>query len=399
MQPEFCKYPVDGLIFELNNTELSKSLGATSHHENCRMALKWEDETYPTTLKYVDWTMGKFGTLTPTAVFEPVEIDGSIVERASLHNISVMKDLGIKTSGQTVYVYKSNMIIPQIDSVEPINKEEKLIPDKCPICGQPTKIVKDNNSEVLVCTNDNCKGKLLGKLTHAVSKNALNIDGLSESTIEKFINLGWLNSIKDIYYLSDHENEMKSIEGFGKKSVEKLLSSINKSRNTSLERFVYSLSIPLIGKSASKDISKLCEDNFDNLIGLMKSSPEKLLTIDGFGVVTMNSMAKWWYENSLWVYELSKEFTFEKSKSVSNETSNILDGKTFVVTGSVNHYKNRDELKADIVAYGGIVVGSVSSKTAYLINNDINSTSSKNEKAKYLNIPIISEEQFLAMIH
>lgn len=399
MQPEFCKYPIDGLIFELNNTELSKSLGATSHHENCRMALKWEDETYPTTLKYVDWTMGKFGTLTPTAVFEPVEIDGSIVERASLHNISVMKDLGIKTSGQTVYVYKSNMIIPQIDSVEPIDKEEKLIPDKCPICGQPTKIVKDNNSEVLVCTNDNCNGKLLGKLTHAASKNALNIENLSESTIDKFINLGWLNSIKDIYHLSDHENEMKSIEGFGKKSVEKFLSSINKSRNTSLERFVYSLSIPLIGKSASKDISKLCEDNFDNLIGLMKSSPEKLLTIDGFGVVTMNSMAKWWYENSLWVYELSKEFTFEKSKSVSNETSNILDGKTFVVTGSANHYKNRDELKADIVAYGGTVVGSVSSKTSYLINNDINSTSSKNQKAKSLGIPIISEDQFLAMIH
>nr|DAF44871.1 MAG TPA: DNA ligase [Siphoviridae sp. ctCIv11] len=399
MQPEFCKYPIDGLIFELNNTELSKSLGATSHHENCRMALKLEDETYPTTLKYVDWTMGKFGTLTPTAGFEPVEIDGSIVERASLHNISVMKDLGIKTSGQTVYVYKSNMIIPQIDSVEPIDKEEKLIPDKCPICGQPTKIVKDNNSEVLVCTNDNCNGKLLGKLTHAASKNALNIENLSESTIDKFINLGWLNSIKDIYHLSDHENEMKSIEGFGKKSVEKLLSSINKSRNTSLERFVYSLSIPLIGKSASKDISKLCEDNFDNLIGLMKSSPEKLLTIDGFGVVTMNSMAKWWYENSLWVYELSKEFTFEKSKSVSNETSNILDGKTFVVTGSVNHYKNRDELKADIVAYGGTVVGSVSSKTSYLINNDINSTSSKNQKAKSLGIPIISEDQFLAMIH
>lgn len=398
MQPEFCKYPVDGLIFELNNTELSKSLGATSHHENCRMALKWEDETYPTTLKYVDWTMGKFGTLTPTAVFEPVEIDGSIVERASLHNISVMKDLGIKTSGQTIYVYKSNMIIPQIDSVEPIDKEEKLIPDKCPICGQPTKIVKDNNSEVLVCTNDNCKGRLLGKLTHAASKNALNIENLSESTIEKFINLGWLNSIQDIYHLSDHKNEMKALDGFGKKSIDKLLASIEKSRNTSLERFVYSLSIPLIGKSTSKDISKLCEDNFDNLIGLMKSSPEKLLIIDGFGVVTMNSMTKWWYENSLWVYELSKEFTFEKSKSVSNETSNILDGKTFVVTGSVNHYKNRDELKADIVAHGGKVSGSVSSKTDYLINNDLESNSSKNKKAKELFIKIISEDQFLEMI-
>ena len=310
-----------------------------------------------------------------------------------------MKDLGIKTSGQTVYVYKSNMIIPQIDSVEPINKEEKLIPDKCPICGQPTKIVKDNNSEVLVCTNDNCNGKLLGKLIHASSKNALNIDGLSESTIEKFINLGWLNSIKDIYHLSDHENKIKTLNGFGKKSVEKLLLSIEKSRNTSLERFIYSLSIPSIGKSVSKDISKLCEENFNNFIALMKSSPEKLLTINGFGVVMMNSMAKWWHENSLWVYDLSKEFTFEKSKSVSNETSHILDGKTFVVTGSVNHYKNREELKADIVSHGGTVVGSVSSKTSYLINNDINSTSSKNQKAKSLNIPIITENEFIKMLH
>lgn len=400
MQPEFCKYPVDGLIFELNNTELSKSLGATSHHENCRMALKWEDETYPTTLKYIDWTIGKFGTLTPTAVFEPVEIDGSIVERASLHNISVMKDLGIKTSGQTVYVYKSNMIIPQIDSVEPINKEEKLIPDKCPICDQPTKIVKDNNSEVLVCTNDNCKGKLLGKLTHAVSKNALNIDGLSESTIGKFINLGWLNSIKDIYHLSDHKNEMKTLDGFGKKSVEKLLNSIEESRNTNLQRFIYSLSIPLLGKSASQDIANVCNQSLDSFIGALMSSGKDAFThINGIGDALGKSIIGYWNKNGNKIIELSKEFYFETPNVVLDEIPKTLQGKTFVVTGSVNHYKNRDELKADIVAYGGTVVGSVSSKTSYLINNDINSTSSKNQKAKYLNIPIISEEQFLAMIH
>ena len=398
MQPEFCKYPVDGLIFELNSSELSKSLGATSHHENCRMAFKWKDDTYPTTLKCIDWTMGKFGTLTPSAVFEPVEIDGSIVERASLHNISVMKNLGIKASGQIVSVYKSNMIIPQIDSAEPINKEENLIPSKCPICGQPTRIVKENDSEVLMCENPNCQGKLLSKLVHAASRNALDIENLSESTIEKFINLGWLNSIKDIYHLSDHKNEMKVLEGFGKKSVEKLLSSVEKSRNTSLERFIYSLSVPLIGKSASKDISKMCNDNFDSLVDLMKSSPEKLLSIDGFGTTMMNSMAKWWYENSLWVYELSKEFTFEKSQPVSNEASNILEDKTFVVTGSVNHYKNREELQKDIISHGGNVASSVSSKTNYLINNDINSTSSKNQKAKSLGIPIITEEQFLEIV-
>lgn len=400
MQPEFCKYPVDGLIFELDNTELSKSLGATSHHENCRMALKWQDDTYPTTLKYVDWTMGKFGTLTPTAVFEPIEIDGSIVERASLHNISVMKDLGVKSSGQTVYVYKSNMIIPQIDSVEPINKEEKLIPDKCPICGQPTKIVKDNNSEVLVCTNDNCKGKLLGKLSHAVSRDALNTDGLSEATIEKFINLGWLSSIQDIYHLLDHENEMKALDGFGKKSVDKLLASIEKSRKTSLERFLYSLSIPLLGKSASMMIADSVDYDFDTFIDEMTiKGAEYFRCLPGIGDALISSLNTYWKNHCSDILQLANEFTFETQKSIMSETTNELENKTFVITGSVNHYQNRDTLKADIEAHGGKVVGSVSSKVNYLINNDINSTSSKNKKAKSLNIPIISEDEFLSMLN
>lgn len=403
------KLPQDGVVFKFEDVAYGKSLGRTTDYFNNGIAYKVYNKSVETELIDIEYTMGKTGTLTPTAVFKPVEIEGTSVERASLHNISVMKEImGRSWKGQHIGVFKANLIIPQIRWAEQFGsgKFDDLvldvsyinIPDKCPICGQPTKIVKDNNSEVLVCTNDNCKGKLLGKLSHAVSRDALNIDGLSEATIEKFINLGWLNSIKDIYHLSDHKNEMKALEGFGKKSVEKLLNSIEKSRSTSLERFIYSLSIPLIGKSVSKDISKLCEDNFDNLIGLMKSSPEKLLTIDGFGVTRMNSIAKWWYENSLWVYELSKKFTFEKSQSVPNEASNILEGKTFVVTGSVNHYKNRDELKADIVAHGGTVTGSVSSKTSYLINNDINSTSSKNQKAKSLNVPIISEEDFLQML-
>lgn len=389
--------PYDGAVMAVDDYKIADSMGRTDKFFRHSMAYKYEDELFETVLTDIEWNTSKTGLINPVAIFEPVDLNGAITTRATLHNITYIKDmmLGI---GDRIRVYRSNMVIPKVhDSIDKSGNFNIL--SKCPICGQPTRIIKENDSEVLMCENPGCKGKLFGRLIHATSRNALDIENLSESTIEKFINLGWLNSIKDIYYLSDHENEMKSIEGFGKKSVEKLLLSINKSRNTSLERFVYSLSIPLIGKSASKDISKLCEDNFDNLIGLIKSSPEKLLTIDGFGVVTMNSMAKWWYENSLWVYELSKEFTFEKSKSVSNETSNILDGKTFVVTGSVNHYKNRDELKADIVAYGGTVVGSVSSKTSYLINNDINSTSSKNQKAKYLNIPIISEEQFLAMIH
>lgn len=388
--------PYDGAVVAVDDYKIAESMGRTDKFFRHSMAYKYEDELFETVLTDIEWNTSKTGLINPVAIFEPVDLNGAITTRATLHNITYIKDmmLGI---GDRIRVYRSNMVIPKVhDSID--KSGNFSIPDKCPICGQPTRIVKENDSEVLMCENPDCNGKLLGKLVHVASRNALDIENLSESTIEKFINLGWLNSIKDIYHLSDHENEMKSIEGFGKKSVEKLLSSINKSRNTSLERFVYSLSIPLIGKSASKDISKLCEDNFDNLIGLMKSSPEKLLTIDGFGVVTMNSMAKWWYENSLWVYELSKEFTFEKSKSESNKTSNILGGKTFVVTGSVNHYKNRDELKADIVAHGGKVSESVSSKTDYLINNDLESNSSKNKKAKELGIKIISEDQFLEMI-
>ena len=403
MQPEFCKYPVDGLIFELDNTELSKSLGATSHHENCRMALKWQDNTYPTTLKYVDWTMGKFGTLTPTAVFEPVEIDGSIVERASLHNISVMKDLEIKTSGQTVYVYKSNMIIPQIDSVEPINKEENLIPDKCPICGQPTKIVKDNNSEVLVCTNDNCKGKLLGKLTHAVSKDALNVDGLSEATLSFLIKEIGISCVKDLYVIRDNNDSVYrwvNAEGFGRKSVTKILASIEKSRNTSLERFLYSLSIPLLGKSASMMIADSVDYDLDTFINEMTiKGAEYFRYLPGVGDSLINSLNIYWKNHYSDILQLANEFTFETQKSIMSETTNELENKTFVITGSVKHYQNRDTLKADIEAHGGKVVGSISSKVNYLINNDINSTSSKNQKAKSLNIPIISEDQFLEMIH
>ncbi|MDY2608057.1 MAG: NAD-dependent DNA ligase LigA [Lachnospiraceae bacterium] len=400
--------PQDGVVFKFDNIAYGKSLGNTSHHFRNGIAYKIFNDSVETTLRDIEWSCGKTGILTPIAIFDSVNIEESEVSRASLHNISVMEEImDSPWVGQKIGVYKANLIIPAIrwaeqlnyDNQNSSNKEFFDIPAVCPICGASTKIIRDNESSVLYCTNDNCKGKLLGKLIHASSKNALNIDGLSESTIEKFINLGWLNSIKDIYHLSDHKNEIKTLNGFGKKSVEKLLLSIEKSRNTSLERFIYSLSIPSIGKSVSKDISKLCEENFNNFIALMKSSPEKLLTINGFGITMMNSMTKWWHENSLWVYDLSKEFTFEKSKSVSNETSHILDGKTFVVTGSVNHYKNREELKNDIVAHGGTVVGSVSSKTNYLINNDINSTSSKNQKAKSLNIPIITENEFIKMLH
>jgi DNA ligase (NAD+) len=396
--------PQDGVVFKFEDVEYGKSLGNTSHHFNNGIAFKVFNESVESELINIEYTMGKTGTLTPTAVFKPIEIEDTIVERASLHNISVMKEImGRPWFGQHVGVIKSNLIIPQIRWAEEDNEYKKTyihIPDKCPICGQPTKIVKDNNSEVLVCTNDNCNGKLLGKLSHAVSRDALNIDGLSEATIEKFINLGWLNSIQDIYHLSDHENEMKVLEGFGKKSVEKLLNSIEKSRKTSLERFLYSLSIPLLGKSASMMIADSVDYDFNAFIGKMTfKGAEYFRYLPGVGDALITSLNAYWKKHYSDILQLANEFIFETPKLVLDEIPNTLQGKTFVITGSVNHYKNRDELKADIVTHGGTVVGSVSSKTSYLINNDINSTSSKNQKAKSLNVPIISEDQFLEMIH
>ena len=396
--------PQDGVVFKFEDVEYGKSLGSTSHHFNNGIAFKVFNESVESELINIEYTMGRTGILTPTAVFKPVEIEDTIVERASLHNISVMKEImGKPWVGQHVGVIKSNLIIPQIRWAEQDDEYTKIyidIPHMCPICGQPTKIVKDNNSEVLVCTNDNCKGKLLGKLSHAVSRDALNTDGLSEATIEKFINLGWLNSIKDIYYLSAHENEMKTLDGFGKKSVDKLLASIEKSRKTSLERFLYSLSIPLLGKSASMMIADSVDYDFDVFIDKMTiKGAEYFRYLPGVGDSLISSLNAYWKNHCSDILQLANEFTFETQKSIMSESTNELENKTFVITGSVNHYQNRDALKADIEAHGGKVVGSISSKVNYLINNDINSTSSKNQKAKSLNIPIISEDEFLSMLN
>lgn len=397
------KLPQDGVVFKFDDVAYGKSLGNTSHHFRNGIAYKIFNDSVETTLRDIEWTMGKTGSLCPTAVFKPVEIEGTTVERASLHNISVMKKImGGAWKGQHIGVFKSNLIIPQVRWAEEIktdNAEMINIPDKCPICGKPTRIIKENDSEVLMCENPDCKGKLLGRLVHAASRNALDIENLSESTIEKFINLGWLNSIKDIYHLSDHENEMKTLDGFGKKSVEKLLNSIEKSRNTNLQRFLYSLSIPSLGKSASEDIANVCNQSLDAFVGALMSSGKDAFTyINGIGDTLGSSIIGYWNKNGEKIIELANEFTFEKPNVVLDEIPNTLQGKTFVVTGSVSHYKNREALKADIGAHGGKVVGGISSKTDYLINNDINSTSSKNQKAKSLSIPIISEEDFLKMI-
>lgn len=400
--------PQDGVVFKFDDVAYGKSLGNTSHHFRNGIAYKVFNDSVETTLRDIEWSSGKTGILTPVAIFDSVDIEGSEVSRASLHNISVMNEiLGRSWKGQKIGVYKANMIIPAVRWAEQFDasKFNDLIldvsyiniPDKCPICGQPTKIVKENDSEVLCCTNEACKGRLLGKLTCAVSKNALNIDGLSESTIEKFINFGWLNSIQDIYYLAIHENKMKALEGFGNKSVEKLLSSIEKSRNTNLERFLYSLSIPLLGKSASKMIAEAVDYNFDVFMHQMTMTGAKYFKyIPGVGDVLIKSLDDYFEKNCSNILKLSKEFVFETKGNY--KTNDLLNGKTFVITGSLNHYSNRNELKEVIESNGGKVSGSISSKTSYLINNDIDSTSSKNKKAKSLGIPIINEEDFANML-
>lgn len=387
--------PQDGVVFKFDDIEYGKSLGNTSHHFRNGIAYKVFNDSVETKLIDIEWNTSKTGLINPVAIFQPVNLNGAITTRATLHNITYIKDmmLGI---GDRIRVYRSNMVIPKVhDSIDKSGNFK--IPDKCPICGQPTKIVKENDSEVLMCENPDCRGKLLGKLVHAASRNALDIENLSESTIEKFIVLKWLNSIRDIYHLSDYKYEMGLLEGFGKKSVEKLLSSIEKSRNTNLEHFLYSLSVPMVGKYASKMIAEAVDYNFDIFMQQMTLTGAKYFKyIPGIGDTLINSLDDYFEKHCSDILKLSKEFIFE-SKGNRN-TNDSLKGLTFVITGSLNHYVNRDELKSEIESYGGKVSGSISSKTSYLINNDVNSTSSKNSKAKSLNIPIISEEDFIKMI-
>lgn len=396
--------PIDGVVFKFNDIEYGKSLGATSHHFKNGIAYKRKDDTYKTKLIEIDWTMGKTGTLTPTAIFEPVEIDGTTVERASVHNISILTKLDLHV-GDTIEVFKANQIIPQVK--RNVSADERLalkkepdyifIPSVCPICGGNTEIKQDNDSKVLVCTNDNCKGKLLGKLTHFVSKNAINIDGLSEATLEKFVELGWLTCFEDIYNLDIEKEQMAKLDGFGEKSVRKLLESIDKSTNTTLDRFIYALSIPLIGRSASKTISKYFKGDFERFYNECSTGEFDFAILDDFGESMNESINEYLEKNAMMISELSKWFSFIEPETIAN--SNSLNGKVFCITGSLNHFANRDEAKEKIESLGGKVSGSVSAKTNYLVNNDINSTSGKNKKAKELSIPIISEDELIEMIN
>ena len=393
--------PYHGAVMAVDDYKIAESMGRTDKFFRHSMAYKYEDELFETVLTDIEWNTSKTGLINPVAIFEPVDLNGAITTRATLHNITYIKDmmLGI---GDRIRVYRSNMVIPKVhDSIDKSGNFN--IPDKCPICGQPTRIIKENDSEVLYCTNSDCYGKLLSKLIHAVSRDALNVDGLSEATLSFLIKEIGISCVKDLYVIRDNNDTVYrwvNAEGFGRKSVTKILNSIEKSRKTSLERFLYSLSIPLLGKSASMMIADSVDYDLDTFINEMTTKgAEYFRYLPGIGDSLINSLNIYWKNHYSDIIQLANEFTFETQKFIMSETTNELENKTFVITGSVNHYQNRDALKADIESHGGKVVGSISSKVNYLINNDINSTSSKNQKAKSLNIPIISEDQFLEMIH
>lgn len=388
-------YPIDGLVGRFGDIKYGESLGATSHHSNAAYAFKFYDELTETTLRDVEWTLGRTSVLTPTAVFDPVDIDGSSVSRASLHNISIMKNLGL-TKNCTIKVFKANQIIPQVDSADKDGDAPIDIPTKCPVCGGATSIKQDNESEVLVCTNPDCAGKKLARFTHFVSRKCMNIDGLSERTLELLISNNLIRNFRDIYHLNEHVGKLCTLDGMGKKSVENLLNSIEQSRDVKLENFIAALGIPNIGLSAAKAISKKFNGSHYDFVLALANDNYDFSQIDDFGEITNKSLHDWWHSKDQMVGLLPIEVNF----IVENDTgsSSNLDGKSFCITGSLTHYANRDALVKAIEDNGGKYVSSVSKKTDYLINNDKNSTSGKNKKAIDLNIPIISEEDFLNMI-
>lgn len=393
MQPDLYEFPVDGLIFEFNSVPYSKSLTATNHHECCRMALKWADSTYETTLLDVEWNPTRSGLISPVAVFSPVDLDGAVTTRATLHNLSIIKQLELGI-GDTITVYRSNMVIPKID--ENLTRSDTLvIPDKCPCCGHETTIKDTDNSQVLMCTNPDCTAKKIAKFTHFVSRKCMNIENLSEATLEKFISLGYINDFKSIYHLSDHYDKLVELDGFGMKSVKKLLMSIEKSRDVKLENFIAALGIPNIGTSAAKTISKYFNGNYEDFINAYCYWHFNWTTLEDFGQVMADSINNYLYDNLEMIDELAAEMRFVVEKN-TEIIDNHFSGKTLCVTGKLNHF-NRDSINEKIASLGAKAASSVSKKTDYLITNE-QSGSSKYKKAVELGVPIITEAEFLRMI-
>ena len=398
-------YPIDGIVFKWDNCKEYEAAGRTEHHFRGGLAYKFYDEEYETELLDVEWSMGRTGVLTPVAVYKDVEIDGAICNRANLHNLNIMDELlGVQPyMGQKIWVYKANQIIPQISKTErrelSMDMTFFLTPELCPIClGEAEIRTSDSGTQELYCSNPQCSGKLINKLDHFCGKKGLDIKGLSKATLEKLIDWGWVTRAKDLFYLYQREQEWVNKSGFGAKSVKKILDAIETARHTTLEKYLSAISIPLIGKTYARQLAQIFEtyQNFrtsvtpDPITGI---EPFDFTQIDGFGPAMHDAIMSFDYYEADRMVDMNIIDFVEEEESALENSGNALEGKIFCVTGKLKTFKNRDELSAAVTAAGGKVTSSVSSKTDYLVNNDINSTSSKNLKAKELGIPIITEEQ------
>ncbi len=380
----------DGLVLTYNSISYSNSLGETSKFPKDSIAFKWADETAETVLREIDWSTSRTGLINPIAVFDPVELEGTTVNRASLHNLSIMEELKIGI-GDKILVYKANMIIPQI--AENITKSGNVkIPENCPVCGGETEVRSIKDGKALYCTNPNCHAQRVRSLAHFVSRDAMNIEGLSEETLKKFIDNGFVETYVDIFKLQNFENQIKNLEGFGEKSYSNIISSIEKSKNVNLANFIYALGINHVGLSNAK---LLCKNMDYDLNKILSATTEELNSIEGFGEIIAHSIHSY-FSNRNNIKLLNEALSFIKFKAEETSVSEqSLNGLIFVITGDLEHYKNRKELQAQIESLGGKVTGSVTGKTSYLINNDAFSQSSKNKKAAELSVPVITENEFI----
>ncbi len=384
-------FPSDGLVLLYDDISYGESLGSTAKFPRNAIAFKWADETAKTKLTEVEWSASRTGLINPVAIFEPVELEGTTVSRASVHNISIVKELKLGI-GDTIEVYKANMIIPQI--AQNLTKSGSLeIPDKCPVCGEKTSIHKENDVEVLFCENPDCLAKKIKSISLFVSRDAMNIDGMSEATIEKFISKGFLHELADLFKLNRYKDEIISMDGFGEKSYEKLVKAAETAKITTTAKFIYSLGIANIGLSNAKMVCKAFSNDLEKI---RHASIDELVEIDGVGEIIAESFVKFFANenNNHMVDDMLDIVTLEDEE---NDNANDMEGMNFVITGSVNHFSNRSEVKELIEGRGGKVTGSVTSKTKYLINNDSTSNSSKNKKAKELGVQIITEDEFIDM--
>ena len=386
--------PSDGLVLVLDDIAYGLSLGMTAKFPRNAIAFKWEDELAQTTLLGIEWSASRTGRINPVAVFDPVELEGTTVKRASVHNLSMINSLQLGI-GDQITVYKANMIIPQI--AENLTRSGGIkAPEQCPVCGAPTRVLKDNESEFLYCPNEECPAKKVQSFVHFVQRGAMNIDGLSEMTLEKLIDEGLIKNYADIYHLKDHKDAIEKMDGFGARSCEKLLSAIETSRDTTPERVLFAIGIPGIGEAGARAVCQYFDGDMDRI---RRADLETLAQIEGVGGKLAANIKQYWDDpqTAAQFDRLMEELHLETAKGA--EMPQTLAGKTVVITGNLKHFENRGQLQELIRQMGGKAAGSVSAKTDYLINNDASSSSNKNKKARELGVPILTEDDFLEMIH